>query len=174
MTRPAQFFKANPSLTWWATTAAESAYVSTTWTLPPSCEMYHSYARVPGSLLVPETTRLLAFWYSRDGVDAQGLTKRWTKASAVSATSPQPLSIVNEWPRPFISTISVTPGLRFSSLYDALATAHGTVWSRSPEMMSSGPRSGFLVSTLASVQGLRFAAAAWKIGSPEPGTANSS
>src|SRR5439155_16744096 len=55
MTRPAQFFKANPSLTWWATTAAESAYVSTTWTVPPSGEMYHSYARVPGSLLVPET-----------------------------------------------------------------------------------------------------------------------
>src|SRR5205807_4575474 len=33
----------------------ESAYVSTTWTVPPSFEMYHSYARVPGSLLAPET-----------------------------------------------------------------------------------------------------------------------
>src|SRR5467141_387482 len=55
MNRPAQLCKANPSLTWWATTAAESAYVSTTWTVPPSCEMYHSYARVPGSVLVPET-----------------------------------------------------------------------------------------------------------------------
>src|SRR6266436_7776207 len=55
MNRPAQLCKANPSLTWWATTAAESAYVSTTWTVPPSCEMYHSYARVPGSLLVAET-----------------------------------------------------------------------------------------------------------------------
>jgi hypothetical protein len=50
--------------------------------------------------------------------------------------------------------------------------AGGTVWSRSPEMISSGPRSGFLLSTFASVQGLRFAAAAWKTGSPAPGTAN--
>src|SRR2546430_1375705 len=55
MNRPAQLCKANPSLTWWASTAAESAYVSTTWTAPPSCEMYHSYARVPGSVRVPET-----------------------------------------------------------------------------------------------------------------------
>src|SRR5882757_2467358 len=55
MNRPAQFFKANPSLTWWATTAAESAYVSTTWTVPPSGEMYHSYESVPGWFLAPET-----------------------------------------------------------------------------------------------------------------------
>ena len=68
-----------------------------------------------------------------------GYTNRWTKARAVSATSRQPLSMVSEWPRPLISTISVTPGLRFSRLYEALAIAHGTVWSSSPEMISSGP-----------------------------------
>jgi len=33
-------------------------------------------------------------------------------------------------------------------------------------MMSSGPRAGFFVSTFASVHGLRFADAAWKIGLP--------
>src|SRR6476661_3352438 len=41
-------------------------------------------------------------------------------------------------------------------------------------MISSGPRSGFFASTLASVQGLKLAAAAWKIGSPDPGTEYSS
>jgi hypothetical protein len=56
-------------------------------------------------------------------------------------------------------------------LYDELAIAQGTVWSFSPEMINRGPRSGFFVSTLASLQGFRFAAAAWKTGSPEPGTA---
>jgi len=35
-----------------------------------------------------------------------------------------------------------------------------------------GARSGFLVSTFASVQGLRFAVAAWKSGTPDAGTAN--
>jgi hypothetical protein len=38
-------------------------------------------------------------------------------------------------------------------------------------MISSGPRSAFSVSTFSSVQGCRLAAAAWKIGSPEAGTA---
>jgi hypothetical protein len=33
------------------------------------------------------------------------------------------------------------------------------VWSRWPEMISSGPRLGFLLSTLASVHGLRLAVA---------------
>jgi hypothetical protein len=37
-------------------------------------------------------------------------------------------------------------------------------------MISSGPRSGFLLSTLASVQGFRFAFAAWKIVFPDPAT----
>src|SRR5260370_724116 len=37
--------------------------------------------------------------------------------------------------------------------------------------MSSGPRSGFWVSTFASVHGLRLAAAAWNSVTPEPGTA---
>ena len=41
-------------------------------------------------------------------------------------------------------------------------------------MISSGPRSGFLLLTFASVQGLRLAVAAWKIGLPEAGTAYSS
>ena len=42
--------------------------------------------------------------------------------------------------------------------------AHGTVWSFSPEMISSGPRSGRPVSTLASVHGFRLAVAAWNQG----------
>ena len=57
-------------------------------------------------------------------------------------------------------------GLRCCCLYEAFAIAHGTVWSFSPEMISSGPRSGFFVSTFASVHGLRFAVAAWNSGSP--------
>ena len=39
-------------------------------------------------------------------------TNRRTNARAVSATSRQPWSIVSPWPRPGISTISVTPSLR--------------------------------------------------------------
>ena len=50
------------------------------------------------------------------------------------------------------------------------AFAQGTVWSESAETISIGPRSGFFVSTFASDQGFRFAAAAWKSGSPGPGT----
>ena len=38
-----------------------------------------------------------------------GQTNRFTKASAVIATSSQPLSMVRECPRPGISVISVTP-----------------------------------------------------------------
>jgi hypothetical protein len=79
--------------------------------------------------------------------------------------------MVSEWPRLGIFTISVTPGLRLCFLREALAMAQGTVWSRSPSMMRSGPRSGFLVFTLALVQGLRLAVAAWNSGTPEPGTA---
>src|SRR6266480_1215500 len=56
----------------------------------------------------------------------------WTKASAVSATSRQPLSIVSACPRFGTLAISVTPSLRRCRLYDALAMAHGTVWSSSP------------------------------------------
>jgi len=52
-----------------------------------------------------------------------------------------------------------------------ISDRRGAVWSFSPEMISIGPRSGFMVSTLASVHGLRFAAAAWKIGTPDAGTA---
>ncbi len=46
------------------------------------------------------------------------------------------------------------------------------MWSFSPERISSGPRSGFSVSTFTSVQGLRLAVAAWKSGAPDAGTAN--
>ncbi len=42
--------------------------------------------------------------------------KRFTNASAVSATSRQPLSIVNECPRFGILTISVTAAFRFCRL----------------------------------------------------------
>jgi hypothetical protein len=38
------------------------------------------------------------------------------------------------------------------------------VLSFSPEMISIGPRSGFLLSALASVKGLKFAVAAWNNG----------
>src|SRR3954471_22468191 len=47
---------------------------------------------------------------------------------------------------------------------------HGTVLSFSPEMSSSGPRSGFLLLTFASVHGLRLAVAAWNSGAPEAAT----
>ncbi len=40
-------------------------------------------------------------------------------------------------------------------------------------MIRSGPRSGFLELTFASVQGFRFAVAAWNSGAPAAGTANS-
>ena len=46
----------------------------------------------------------------------QALTNRLMKASVVSATSRQPWSMVSEWPRPGILTISVTPLLRFCFL----------------------------------------------------------
>src|ERR1700730_13878878 len=45
--------------------------------------------------------------------------------------------------------------------------AHGTVLSFSPEMIRSGPRSGFSVSTFASVHGFRLAVAAWKSGNEQ-------
>src|SRR5215469_831771 len=83
-----------------------------------------------------------------------GDTNRLTKSRAVWATSRQPWSIVREWPRLGIFTISVTPGLRRCRLQAAFAIAHGTVWSFAPSMISRGPRAGFLVSTFASVQGL--------------------
>src|SRR5712691_4091281 len=43
-------------------------------------------------------------------------TKRWTKASAVSATSRHPLSTVSACPRPGIVTNSVTASFRFCRL----------------------------------------------------------
>jgi hypothetical protein len=52
------------------------------------------------------------------------------------------------------------------------AIAPGAVVSFSPEMISSGPRSGFFVSTLTSVHGLTFSVATWNSGVPEAGTAN--
>src|SRR6266702_2806146 len=53
----------------------------------------------------------------------------------------------------------------------ALVMAGGAVLSFSPEMISMGPRSGFLLSALASVNGLRLAVAAWNSGVPEADTA---
>ena len=91
------------------------------------------------------------------------------KPSALSATSRQPWSMTSACPRSGISTISVTPSFRFCLLYVAFEMAHGTVWSFSPEMISRGPRWGFLLSTRASVQGLRLAVAAWKRGTPDAG-----
>src|SRR5207244_2161686 len=73
----------------------------------------------------------------------QAQVKRLTNSSALSATSRQPLSITSACPRFGISAISVTPLLRSCRLNDAFAIAHGTVLSFSPEMISSGPRSGF-------------------------------
>src|SRR6267143_862076 len=98
-------------------------------------------------------------------------TKRRINASAVSATSRQPLSITSACPRFFISTISVTPRFFCCCLNEAFAIAQGTVLSFSPEMISTGPRPSFSTSTLASVHGLRLAVAAWKSGTPEAGTA---
>ena len=46
--------------------------------------------------------------------------------------------------------------------------AKGTVLSFSPEMINSGPRSGFLVSTFASVHELRLAVAACNGGTRRP------
>ena len=66
-----------------------------------------------------------------------------TKLSAVSAAWRQPLSSVNACPRPGISVISVTPSLRSCFWNEAFAIARGAVWSFPPEMISSGPRSGF-------------------------------
>src|SRR3954451_16850453 len=86
-------------------------------------------------------------------------TNRLTNASALSATSRQPLSIVRECPRLGILTISVTDSLCFCLLYAPLAIAHGTVWSFSPSMISSGPRRGFFGSIFASVRGFTFALA---------------
>jgi len=50
---------------------------------------------------------VLAAAVSRQALGTAG-TKRLTKASALSATSRQPLSITSECPRPGISAISVT------------------------------------------------------------------
>jgi hypothetical protein len=58
----------------------------------------------------PDARRLLAG--GRRSGERRVYTKRLTNASAVSATSRQPLSIVSACPRPAISAISVIPGLR--------------------------------------------------------------
>jgi hypothetical protein len=52
-----------------------------------------------------------AGWPRRRSNAARGQAKRLTKASAVPATSRQPLSIVSACPRPAISASSVTPPL---------------------------------------------------------------
>lgn len=60
----------------------------------------------------------------------------------MSATSRHPLSITSECPRPAISWNSVTAALRFWRWNAAFVMAQGTVLSRSPERILSGPRSG--------------------------------
>ena len=79
--------------------------------------------------------------------------------------------MVSACPRPSILVISVTSALRCCSLNEAWVIDQGTVWSLPPPMNSIGPRRGFSVSTFASVQGLKFSAAAWNSGSPRAGTA---
>src|SRR5438477_10068367 len=103
---------------------------------------------------------------SAPGADGFGryFAYRWMKASAVSATSRQPPSMTSECPRLGISTISVTALLRRCFLNDALAIAHGTVWSFSPEMISNDPRAGLFDFTLTSVHGFKLAVAAWNSG----------
>src|SRR5216683_5557774 len=93
-------------------------------------------------------------------------------ASEMLATSRQPLSTVSACPRLGISMISVTPLLSRWRSNDAFAIAHGAVLSFSPDVINRGPRSGFSISTFASVQGLRLAVAAWNNGAPDAGTAN--
>ena len=51
-----------------------------------------------------------------------------------------------------------------------LGDGRGMVVPFSPEMISSGPRSGLATSTLASVNGLRLASTSWKSGAPDAGT----
>ena len=53
---------------------------------------------------------------SRLSYDGNGYTNRRMNASALSATSRQPLSITRPWPRFGISTISVTPSFSFCFL----------------------------------------------------------
>src|SRR5262245_47517420 len=103
--------------------------------------------------------------YARTG-HAQDAAYFWANESAGAITSSTPLSMTREWPRPGISMISVgLAGFLRCFLYDALAIAHGTVLSLSPEMNSIGPRSGFLRLTLSSLMGLKLAKAAWFSGS---------
>src|SRR3954452_8134126 len=96
------------------------------------------------------------------------------KSSAVWATSRQPVSMVNECPRLGISANSVTEAFLRCFLYAAWEIAWGTVWSFSPEMISIGPRFSALYLTFVSENGFKFAAAAWKIGTPDAATWNSS
>src|SRR4029079_267416 len=103
-----------------------------------------SWSGVSLAVAMPEILHLgLREQTWRQFVGPQHHANRFTNASAVSATSRQPLSIVSECPLPGVSTISVAAPLRFCFLKLALAIDHGTVWSFSPEMISSGPRLGF-------------------------------
>jgi len=63
--------------------------------------------------VIPRTGKTTLEVVERRAGAAFAQAKRWTKASAVSATSFQPLSMVSAWPRPVIFLISVTPALRF-------------------------------------------------------------
>ena len=89
-----------------------------------------------------------------------------SQASAASATSRQPLSIVSEWPRSGNSRKSVTAGECRYCLTVARLTASGTVWSLPPAVTSSGPRDALRVSTFAGELREKFAEAASNSGLP--------
>src|SRR5258708_40221702 len=92
--------------------------------------------------------------------------------SEMLAPSRQPLATVSGWPRFGISTISGTPLLSRWRSNDAFAIAHGAVLSFSPEVINRGPRSGFSISTFASVQRVRVAVAGCNKWGPGAGTGN--
>src|SRR3954452_12751547 len=97
-----------------------------------------------------------------------------THASATSATSRQPLSMVSEWPRSGNSCRSVTAAECRYLLHSAWVTEAGIVRSLPPAMSSSGPRISLAVSTVAGECGLKLAAAASHSGLPGDGIAHRS
>ena len=73
-----------------------------------------------------------------------------------------------------MTTISVTPWFFDWILKACSVGLTGTVWSSSPPISNSGPRSGFFELTFTSLNGLRLAVTTWKIGFPAAATWNSS
>jgi hypothetical protein len=99
--------------------------------------------------------------------------KRWTKASAVSATSRQPLAMVRAWPRLGISTISVTPSVRCCFVEGVRdRPPHGVVLFTGDDQQRTSL--GVLTIHLRFGPWIEVAVAAWNSGAPEADTANSS